>query len=208
MLTYSAQIRLDMIERHNAMMQNPSVQRFIWHIYPNFPGVAHVYLFYELQNRTSDELADRAWHELSISAESRMKYNEKHFFDSHFFAKKKDSLFHYSVGNIAIKAWEARETAFENCSQAPPPVPRFVSFFRKQIAEKRIAKSLRLDDSSTLVSVSQLFGRPLSSPYQVLDLNPPTMGQGFDQSVLMYPSDISPTGWEFWNGIIEAGDLM
>jgi hypothetical protein len=208
MLTYSAQTRLRMLENHNAVMKNPSVQRFVWHIYTNFPAPAHVYLLCALRCRTNDEFADRAWQQLSESAETRMKHDDTHFFDTHFFAKKKHSLIHFALGNMTVKAWEAREAASQNFSQSPP-VPRFVSQYRKQLAEKKKAKSLQSDDTSPSVSVDQPFGGQISSQFPMLDPNSLGMGQAFDQSMLpLYPIDLPPTGWEFWNDMMQAGDSM
>jgi hypothetical protein len=90
-----------MLENHNTVMESPLVHRYIWHIYTHFPFPAHVYLLTSLGYRTSDESADRAWAELSRSAECRMKRD-----GVHFFAKDKDSFIDFALGKLTLKAWE------------------------------------------------------------------------------------------------------
>jgi hypothetical protein len=58
--------------------------------------------------------------------------------------------------------------------------------------------------------VDQPFGGHLASQFPMLDPNSFGIGQGINQSMLpgMYPTDLPPTGWEFWNDMIQAGDSM
>lgn len=192
-----------MLENHNAVTNNPSVQRYLWQIYTNFPFPAHVYLLCALRYRTSDELSDRAWQLLSESAETRMKHD-----DTQFFAKKKQSLVHLALGNMTIKAWEAREAAFQALPQAPS-VPRFVSLYRKQLAEKKSRRQPETNDSppSQFASMDQPFGSQTASQFSMLDPTSLGMGQAFDQSMLL-PTDLPPTDWQFWTDMMQAGDSI
>ena len=86
-----------MLENHNTVMESPFVQKYIWHIYTHFPFPAHVYLLASLRYRTSDESADRAWAELSRSAEHRMKHD-----NVTFFAKENISYIDFAFGNLTV----------------------------------------------------------------------------------------------------------
>lgn len=206
-----------MLEYHNAVMKNSSIQRFKWFLYAHFPFPSHIYLLCALRDRTSDEFADKAWHELSESADLRMKDA-----DSPFFNKMKRSFIHLALGNMTIKAWEAREAAFQNSPQALP-VPRFVSQYRNLLAEKRSGKHSETSDSSPSTLVDQPFEGQMASKFSILDPSAPGLDQASDQSMLpgMHPWSIEsrlfqypnpptnpPTGWEFWNDMVQAGDQM
>lgn len=187
-----------MLETHNSVMRNTSLRRYIWHIFTNFPFPAHVYLLLALRYRTNDDYVDRAWQQLSESAEIRMMHDE-----THFFAKKKDSYIHYALGNMTIKAWEARQNAFPQAL----PIPRFVSHYRKQLAEKKAKSRSTITDASPIGKTDQAFSGQFSSQFPMLDPNSFVVGQAFDQSMLsgMHPTELPPTGWEFW---LQAGDSM
>jgi hypothetical protein len=201
----TAPYSLEMLQNHNIVMKNPSMKRYVWHIYTNFPFPAHVYLLCALRYRTSDEFADRAWEQLSISAETRMKHNERHVF-----AKKQDSYIHLAFGNLTVKAWEAREAAFQSVAQPAPVTPHFVSQYRKQLAEKRSRSRSATNDPSPTAQPEKILGGQFTSQFPMLDPNSLAMGPAFDQSMLpgMFPTDSTSTGWEFWNDMIQGGDSM
>ena len=190
-----------MLENHNAVMKNPSLGRYIWHIYTNFPFPAHVYLLCALRYRTNDEFADRAWQQLSESAETRMKHD-----DGHFFAKKKDSFIHYALGNMVVKAWEARQ----NASPEALPLPRFVIQYRKQLAEKKAKSQPSTTDACLMGQTDQALVSQFASQFPMMGPNSMGMEQGFNQSMLpgMFPTDLPPTGWEFLDNMIQSGDSM
>jgi hypothetical protein len=193
--------RLGMLENHNSVMKNQTLRRYRWHVYTNFPFPAHAYLLGALRYRTNDELADRAWEQLTESAEARMKND-----DAVFFGKKKNSYIHLALGNMVVKAWEARQ----NSSPQALPVPRFVSQYRKLLAEKKAERQQTTTVPSPMGQTDQAFGGQFGSQFPMPDPNSFSMGTGFDQSMLpgMCPTDIPPMGWEFWGNMMQAGDSM
>jgi hypothetical protein len=204
-----------MLETHNAVMRNPSARRFFWIIYHNFPLPAHVYLLCALRYRTNDEFAEKAWQQLSESAETRMKTD-----DSHFFAKKKDSMIHLAFGNMTVKAWDAREAALRDSPQAPP-VPRFVTRYRKLLAQKKSQKEPATNESSPSDLLDQQFGDQMTFQFPMLDPNAFSVGQGYDQSITLGSSSIEsgllqypnfpqwpPTAWALWNDLIQSRESV
>jgi hypothetical protein len=207
-----------MVEYHNALMKNPSVRRMKWFLYAHFPFPSHLYLLCALRDRTSDEFADKAWHEIEETAELRKKESA----DAAFFAKWKNNFIHLALGNMTIKAWEAREAAHQNSSQALP-VPRFISEYRNMLAEKKAQKS-ETSGSSPSTLVDQPFEGQMVSQYSMLDSSAPGIDQAPGQSMppgtdpwsiesrlFQYPNlptTLPPTGWEFWNDTVQAADQM
>ncbi|KAG0646739.1 Aurofusarin cluster transcription factor aurR2 [Hyphodiscus hymeniophilus] len=215
------QLSLTMLENHNAAMRNPAIQRFIWYIYTNFPFPAHVYLLCALRWRTSDEFAERAWEELGESGEKRLLND-----DFKTYAKRKLTFIHMALAKMTIKAWNAREAAFQNSPQALP-IPRFVSVYRKQLAEVKAGKEPKwwdkTNDSSPISFEDQQHPDQMVPQFPPLDANAPGMGQSFNQNMPLgtlpwsiesqlllhpsYPPDMR-TGWEFWNNMMQGGDSM
>ena len=126
--------------------------------------------------------------------------------DGHFFAKKKDSFIHYALGNMVVKAWEARQ----NASPEALPLPRFVIQYRKQLAEKKAKSQPSTTDASPMGQTDQALGGQIVSQFPTIAPNSMGMEQGFNQSMLpgMFPTDLPPTGWEFLDNMIQSGDSM
>jgi len=201
-----------MLEHHNAAMRDPSTQRFLWHIYTNFPLPAHIYLLSALRYHTNDDLAERGWQILSDSSENRAKKDGTHF----FFKNKKLSLLHLSLGNLVIKAWNAREAAFQNSPQALQ-IPRFVSQYRQQLAESKSQKQPATNDSSLSAFKDQPFEGQMNSQFSMSDPNAFGMDPGLDVSMPLgmlpfqfsnVPHGMPNAGWDFWNNVIQAEGSM
>ena len=185
-------------------MNNPSLRGYVWHKYANYPLPAHIYLLCALRHRTSDEFSERAWQQLSESAERHMKNDGL----NPRFAKANDNFIHYALGNLIVKAWEARESAFRNSSH-DLPTPPFISEYRKQLAEKKSRTQLVLNEKSTLLQTNQGVGN-IAAQFPILDTDSIGIGQELDQSMLhgIFPSNSSPTSWDFWNDMLQGGDSM
>jgi hypothetical protein len=157
-------------------------------------------------HRTNDAFAERAWQQLNESSESRKKYDS-----TYLFAKKKATFIQLALGSLALKAWDARVLAFQKSSQ-PLTEPAFVGHCRKLLAEKRCRTQSAATDSSLSPSalLDQSFGGQMASQFTLLDSHALGMSQAFDQSILpgMLPNDLAPTGWDFWNDMMQAGDSM
>lgn len=178
-----------MIELHSSLLKNHSMQKYTWHICTNYPFLAHVHLLCALRYHTSDEFADRGWQLLSESAEARAKYD-----DTFFFSKKKDSLIHYSIVKLTMKAWEARELALRSLPYAPPP-PYFIYEYRKLISRRK---------SETYVAETMETGQALGNltgQFPMADQGGFGLGLEYDQSMLaeIFSTDQPPSAWDFWN---------
>jgi len=182
---------LTMLENHHKMMCAKNLGRFMWHIYTNFPFPAHVYLLCALRHRTTGELADKAWQQMSDSFDRRynsdMKSKQKH-----------GSQLHMALANLTLKAWDAREAAlrmFQPC----PPTPKFILGMREELASRKSPASTAQSDTPQ-PPLGDAFGTQLEDAYQWLNQQP-LSGQGFDQSGIPVPMpDSSSMDWSFWNG--------
>ena len=190
-----------MLEIHNETMDNPSLRGYIWYKYANYPLPAHIYLLCALRHRTSDEFAERAWQQLSESAETHMKHDGLH----PRFAKANDNFIYYALGNLIVKTWEARESAFQDSSHVLP-TPLFISEYRKQLAKKKSKTQLTLNETSPLLQTDQ----GIAAQFSILDTDSIGIGRELDQSMLhgMFPTNSSPTDWDFWNDMLQGGDSM
>jgi hypothetical protein len=169
---------LGVLECYNAMLATESVQNFIWYAFTNPPFTAYLHLLCALRTRTNGELADRAWHQLAEHAENR----EKH--DSWDHPQKSGPL-RLAIGNLTIKAWEAREMARSHF-QPVMPVPRFISGLRDRLAPQN----------------SGIQGTDPSGPYDSFVLGGiPSLHSGTDIfSLPDFLSDItSLSGWPTYN---------
>ena len=180
------------------------MRRYVWYIYTNFPFPAHVYLLCSLRYRANDEFAERAWQQLSESAEASIKEDGQHPLSP----KRKESFLYYAFGNMVVKAWKARESALQN-SPHTLPIPHFVSEYRKQLADKRSKSRLATIETSPNLQTDQGLGN-LTTQFPAFDSNSLDISQEFDQSMLpgMFSTDLSPTSWDFWNDVTQGGDLM
>ena len=93
---------LKMVEQDNIAHSNKSTQRFLWHVKVYFQPEALAYLLNDLCQRTTGEPMARAWRLLD------------ELFEHHpeLLTDRKNALF-VAIQNLTMKAWKARETAFE-----------------------------------------------------------------------------------------------
>lgn len=113
-------LALQMIEAHNAMLEAPTLKRFMWHICTNFPFPAHVYLLCALKQRTTGPLVERAWNAFGDHYRNRRIAGLL----SHM-AKHRDSALQMAIASMTIKAWDARERDVPGVE-----VPKFVLHLR------------------------------------------------------------------------------
>ncbi|KIV80799.1 hypothetical protein PV11_08275 [Exophiala sideris] len=123
---FAASLRV--MELHNMMLATESIQKFVWYALTNPPFPAYLYLLCGLRTRTSGELADRAWTQLAQHSENRKKHNSWDY-------PQKSSPLRLAIGNLTLKAWEAREGA-RSPLQPQLPVPRFISDLRDLLAPR------------------------------------------------------------------------
>jgi hypothetical protein len=203
---YLFKLSLQCLENHNKMMAIPSLDRFMWHVLTNFPFPAQVYLLCCLRWRTSDALADLAWELLEMRFENHyMRINE-----SEFWRMRKDSAIYLGIANLIIKAWEAREKAFQSASQPLPPTPDFINRLRAQLAAKRPPKSTSSLAGTEITAPSMVTPRiPAQFPesYQWFTPGPVDPNQGLELMPGVMTSDDQQMGWDFWNDLIQPSIL-
>ena len=213
--------RLQMLEYYNTLIRSPSVQQFTWYMLQNYPFPAHIYLAWLLRDRPNDELADHAWHQLSESAEARMKFDIQPFFIK---KRHKTILIQLALANLTVKAWEAREATFQSAQKPPPVVPRFISAYRNTILENQSQKETATANSTPYNFDDQSLERQIASLFPVLDPNTFGMIQGYGQSMIpgtnpstmessvfhnpALPTALPSMGWGFWNETMPSEVLM
>ncbi|KAK9366916.1 hypothetical protein V1509DRAFT_628349 [Lipomyces kononenkoae] len=115
---------LKMIEYFNLCHTSEAVQRYLWHINVFFQLDALIYILSELCYRTSGELAENAWQQVSLAFD----------YHPHMTADTKNLLY-LAIGDLALKAWGKRaggET--EEVNQMT--MPRFISLLKSQRGSK------------------------------------------------------------------------
>jgi hypothetical protein len=129
------------------------------------------------------------------------------FFSNKRFLKK-DSFVDLALGNIALKAWDARQAA----SPQVLPVPRFISQCRNKRAEKQLSEGTlpTPNDVSPMEGNSPDFGSQFVPQYPMLDQNSFNIDAGFGQAVMpeMFPVNNAPPVWGFWNNMMQVGGPM
>lgn len=189
---------VSMLEYHEMMLSAKNLTRFWWHINTNSPFPGQIYILCALRNRTTGELADRAWRALAASYARR--YGGENFHKHMMRDKKKSSAMHLAWANLTLKAWEAREAAIPSI-----PVPEAIMKMRAELAESRSSKS-GTDSSVSPPAVGDMpGGHQLDNPFPWLNQQPMD-GQVFDQGAMMMP-DPSAMDWQFWNGFVQPAPM-
>ena len=144
---------LSMIEDHREMATNPSLQHFRWHMWSHFPLPAYIYILIALRYLKNEELSGRAWIQIAEA------YNTQ---DGPFSKATNHMSLYLAVGNLAIKAWEARESTQLNFNAREPlsAVPRFISVIRNNLlAKKQTSSKTPENDGSCRDLMNTGFGK-------------------------------------------------
>jgi hypothetical protein len=157
-------ISLRMMETHNAMVAAPSLKRFMWHVFTNFPFPAHVYLLCTLRVRTTGPLVDRAWQAFADHYRLRRAVGQLTKI-----AKHRDSALQLALANMTIKAWNAREK-----DNPTVEVPKFVLHLRCRLGE---GKGM-CPAPNTCYSIKEppSITEEVQQPVQVSQVQPQTVG--------------------------------
>lgn len=184
---------LSMLEDHHVLMSTTNLSGFLWYVYTNFPFPAHVYLICALRSRTTGELADRAWKQLSLSVERQRRFR------GDTGRERPNNTLRMALSNLTIKAWEAREAALR-LYQPTVTTPSFIIDLREMLASRKTPNSTPQSESEPVVT-GNVFGNQ-DDPYQWLNQQP-LDGAAFDQSTFAMP-DSAAMDWSFWNGTMQA----
>jgi len=195
-------LSLQCLENHNAMLDAPNLNRFLWFVLTNFPFPAHVYLLCSLRYRTNDELADRAWN----AFQQRFERQDSKVVNRVFWKKHQESAIHLALANLTIKAWEAREKALA-ATQPGYPTPEFITRLRTTLASKRQPKSTSSSSVAAETTPSSVITTEM--PNQFAEsyqwFNPGTVdpNQGFDLMPGLINNDNQTIGWDLWNDLMQ-----
>ncbi|MCJ1437531.1 hypothetical protein MMC27_006918 [Xylographa pallens] len=196
-------ISLRMIELGSMGRSAENLRHFLWHMFVQFQLDVFVYMLGELQNRTSGELVERAWHEVKLAYE----------FYPEFLDDRSNALY-VAIRNLTLKAWQRRETELARILGRRPEVPTFVKKLRSR---RKGAESL---STATTVFGSAIAPQTAEEPVpggfvgnQVpADITGETVmeGEAFD---IDFPYDTSlaytdPMDWDYWMDLIQDNDVQ
>jgi hypothetical protein len=191
---------LKLFEYQNTRMTSKSINKFLWYSFKNSPVAAEAYILFELRNRPTGELADRAWQHLAERSEHRRKPE---------FSRNpmKNSPLHLAFANLTVKAWDAREQALLKV-QSVVRTPVFIAELRDQLPVKGVKKSATCTSERVGNTSGAGFTNQLDPQHQWPSYNPFDQNQQYNPLISgAVPSDLSPMEWLFWNDLGEAGEV-
>ncbi|KAF1815325.1 hypothetical protein P152DRAFT_455041 [Eremomyces bilateralis CBS 781.70] len=121
--------------------QTPAIERFDWHFRFQFPWRPFIYLLHELTKRLDGDDVEQAWRKIDELFRGRSDM-----------LLQSNNLLHAAAGNLALKAWAAREkkSVEEGKKRGgmgePLRTPQFVTTL-KALREKRDGRSRNGNDS-------------------------------------------------------------
>ncbi|KAI9730554.1 MAG: hypothetical protein M1834_005795 [Cirrosporium novae-zelandiae] len=194
---------LKMIEIFNLAQSTTCIQRFMWNIKNHFQWRALVAVLRELRDRTSGDAADAAWRQVGQVFEFRPEV----------ITRPKMALY-IAIGNLTLKAWEAREAAYlgqhpspQHPSSPRPSPPGFITILRSQRMKNVPQTPPTFNMPMDFATGEQLMGDAFTQNYGTLPVN---MTTGFDPSLLPNPTTTlipSPTDWSDWDNLIRDFEL-
>ena len=194
------------IEYDNLGHTTKSTQRFLWHMNSHFQWHSFIGLLGELRRRTKGELVEKAWQQVD------------HVFKFHSEILTTRNPLHTAIGNLAIAAWEARETDFLRTYQLPMPglPPDYILALRRQRAarERSVDKSNSESPAATSVTNSSIIsGGPhvYATNFTSFSADPAfdlTSGIGdFSTPSSSVPSDPTQMDWNVWDSLLQNYEL-
>lgn len=136
-------LSINLLEQHNMVQSNPTLKRFAWHAAYVQHWHAFIHVLDALRVEPTMEDADRAWQ-----------------FIGNKYANTPDMLLdmrkpiHVAIGNLCIKADDAREAALRGQHKRFSPAPDFIFQLRQQRELRRTRRAARSTrDSRPMISV-------------------------------------------------------
>ncbi|KAH8821474.1 putative C6 transcription factor [Xylogone sp. PMI_703] len=102
---------LEIIQTDNEGHRTESIQKYVWHINAQFQADAFIYLVNELRGYPIGDSADRAWAQVLEAFNYRQELLTGGGMKNELVA---------AIGNLTLKAWSARESAYARMGQVPP----------------------------------------------------------------------------------------
>ena len=195
---------LKYLEYENVGHSSKIAQQFYWHTSNHFQWHAFIYALSELRRRTIGEGVDKAWQQVS----------EIYSHHPEMLAEGKTSLYQ-AVGNLAIKAWEARETEYMRRHGYLPPggAPHFINSLRLQ---RRGSKITQLSPQPDVKPVPMEPLDYVNRDQQVLDSGQNAGSVPFGYSggyeahtgFESWMNDPSPMDWTVWDDLLQDFELQ
>lgn len=186
------------LELDNLHHSTQITQRFLWHTKVYFQWHALIYALGELCSRTAGDEAESAWQQIT----ELYKYRPELLTDT------KNAL-SIAIGNLTIKAWEAREAELEHQqrrSQTTPP-----SFISNLNSQREIRKTLLAPTLSPCEPMMTTSDSPMARERQVRDNHESEASTGdATSSGLEKPhlsdsvfTEYSPVDWAEWDNLLQ-----
>ena len=192
------------MEYDNLGHTTKNVQRFLWHIDTHFQWHSLVALLGELRSRTSGELVDKAWQQIG------------EVFEHHPEMLNTRNPLHTAVGNLALAAWQARESAFarrQRGTPMPPMAPHYIVALRRQRLERERSVDKSNSNSPPMISTTASTGtlgsvpQALRTPLAFGDTSAASDFSGIDDfSVVSNPTplfDSNQMDWSAWDSLLQ-----
>ena len=198
---------LTMMEQDNLAHSNKSTQRFLWHVKVYFQLEALACLLYDLSQRTTGEPVVKAWRQLDELFEHHAE----------ILTDRRNALF-LAIQNLAIKAWQARETALvrQNCRATEILLrpPRLISILmmshRIPTMTSHITASNASDGSHMPLASQPAERRPIDDPHPgggiVSDENSNNSGLPVFSDTLK--TDMNPMDWDYWDELLRGSEFQ
>jgi len=176
-------------------------RRFLWHTSNHFQWHAFIYALSELRRRTVGEGVDKAWQLVS----------EVYRYHPEMLSEGKSSLYR-AVGNLAIKAWEVRETEYVRRYGCLPSggAPPFISALRLQ---RRAGKVVPPPDTTLTPLAPVDYAK---ADQQAVDHSQSVGSVQYDYSgeyelpaaAETWMDDASPMDWTVWDDLLQDFELQ
>ncbi|KAF4631631.1 hypothetical protein G7Y89_g6497 [Cudoniella acicularis] len=195
-------LNLSMLDTHNKLSFAPSLQKFRWHIFKNFPFLSHAHILCELRTRTTGEGPDKAW---AILEKTFTRFDQhRRDFNSGAAGGSTSSLIQLAMANVAVKAWEAREAALL-LFQPNFQTPQFIVTMKEKLTARKSPKSTPTQsDSSPSADMNWIddqFGQ-IGTSHVWMNQAPLEYGQTTEPVSMPMPGIMQTEdtmNWNFWN---------
>ncbi|MCJ1249200.1 hypothetical protein MMC30_006423 [Trapelia coarctata] len=176
-------------------------QQFRWHTVAHFQWHAIIYALSELRRRTMGEGVEKAW---QLVGEVYKHHPE-------MLSEGKSSLYG-AVGNLAIKAWEARETEYMRLHGRLPPggAPEFISTLRLRKRAGSVVQPFRGPGTRSMEAVDHVNRDPqVANPSQNIGIVSDDHG-GYEPAPASesWMNDLSPMDWTVWDDLLQDFELQ
>ena len=200
-------LSIEQIERHNDAKSSPLLEHFHWYLNAHFPFPATVQVLSRLRSLTTGPLADRGWTAVTFTTD---------VFRGPGRIPGKVSAISFAIGNLLVKAWEAREAALRDTVRLE--VPPIVGKMRDKLAIGRSSKSASSGSTGDLTfEFENVVPQPESIQLTRLDASQPPLTSGISEVQVgqdTVPSSASrqvhsedPMILDLWNSLMPDSNL-